>query len=143
MMACLSTGHITSTAERSPLLIVHVFVYATCIHTPLHRTMLLSDTNSLLLRARLAQLDWPCYRSLRISSVMQCPDRALKNWCLVTPSVTLSNCVKFDITLANHRSTCPIITHSSTCHSCSNFLTATWRASVLFKSCLQSKGHIF
>ena len=29
------------------------------------------------------------------------------------------------------------------CYSCSNSLTAKWRANVLFKSCLQSQGHIF
>ena len=55
---------------------------------------------------------------------------------LISPAAVLNN-----VGLARY--TCPIIVHPSTCHSCSNSLTATWLASVLFKSCLQSQGHTF
>ena len=62
-------------------------------------------------------IGWPCYRALRISLVMPCPDRVSKNNSLANPSFALSNCVKCDITLASHRSTCPIIVNPSICHS--------------------------
>ena len=94
--------------------------------------MTVCNEYSLLLRARLAQLCWPCYRALIISSVMPCHDKASKTgvwWPRAWPFPTVSNvtsCWPITDQLALSSSILLL------CHSCSNCSSDSWIMEALY-----------